>query len=169
MRRWLLCLQAFHSQLNVFEQQPYDTQHALDVLFHGCAISPSCRAEYPHLDQIFYQTVANLNARPAIVQINTSFLRPDQNGVQELDGDAFVNIIFNAMYVSSAIPTLPKLILQVSEGNYNFLSEFASDITLEQSTDFYECLPGQYHGCLSATPCRKTRCKLHCFHARAGF
>jgi pimeloyl-ACP methyl ester carboxylesterase len=130
------------TQLNVFEQQPYDTQHALDVLFHGCAISPSCNAEYPHLDQVFYQSVASLNAHPALVQINTSLLQPNQNGMQELDGNALVNIIFNAMYVSSAIPTLPKLIMQISEGNYNFLSEFASDITLEQASYFSD---GMYY------------------------
>jgi pimeloyl-ACP methyl ester carboxylesterase len=122
------------TQLNAFEQEPFDTQHALNVLFHGCAISPSCNAAYPHLDQVFYQLVANLNAHPAVVQVDTSLLHPAGGSSQLFSGDDLVSVIFNAMYDSSAIPTLPKLITQISEGNYNTLSQFASDIMLQRST-----------------------------------
>lgn len=105
------------TQLNVFKQEPADLQHALDVLFHGCAIDPSCNASYPHLDSVFYQLVTSLNANPAVFRVN---------GQEELlSGDTFAQIIFSSMYDTSAIPALPMMIMQASQGNYHMLSRLA--------------------------------------------
>jgi pimeloyl-ACP methyl ester carboxylesterase len=109
------------TQLNAFTQEPFDLQHALDVLFHGCAASPSCNAEYPHLDSVFYGLVARLNAQPKVVTVRGA-------GTLLLNGDNFAQIIFSAMYDTPAIPLLPQLIMQVDRGDYHSLSDLASVI-----------------------------------------
>jgi len=114
------------TQLNAFTQEPFDLQHALDVLFHGCAISPSCNAEYPHLDSVFYALVARLNAQPEVVTVRGA-------GTLLLDGDNFAQIIFSAMYDTPAIPLLPQLITQVNKGDYHSLSDLASVISFGPS------------------------------------
>lgn len=114
------------TQLNAFTQEPFDLQHALDVLFHGCAASPSCNAESPHLDSIFYGLVARLNAQPKIVTVHGA-------GTLLLNGDNFTQIVFGAMYNTPAIPLLPQLIMQVDKGDYHSLSDLASVIPFGSS------------------------------------
>lgn len=120
------------TQFNLFNEEPVDTQHALDTLFHGCAASRACNAAYPHLDQTFYQLVDALNTSPATFQEDQT----DQGGQMrdvQFNGDDLVNIVFNVMYDASYIPTLPKMIMQIEAGNYATLAQYAGNISFEHS------------------------------------
>src|SRR5258708_33934350 len=55
---------AVPTQINVFNTESSVTQHAFDVLFHGCAASLLCNFSYPRLDSLFYQLVTVFNNNP---------------------------------------------------------------------------------------------------------
>ena len=108
---------AVPTQINLFDTTPSVTQHAFDVLFHGCAASRVCNSMYPRLENLFYQTVTDLNNNPVI------FSDP-QHGSAQLNGDLLSNVVYQAMYVTQLIPMLPAAIVQISEGNYSFLTRY---------------------------------------------
>ncbi|HEX6481075.1 MAG TPA: alpha/beta hydrolase [Ktedonobacteraceae bacterium] len=108
---------AVPTQINLFNTEPYVIQHAFDVLFHGCAASRACNLTYPQLESLFYQTITDLNNNPV------TFMDPQQGSVQ-LNGDMLLSFIYQAMYVTQLIPMLPAAIVQISEGNYSFLTRY---------------------------------------------
>src|SRR5437879_837981 len=115
------------TQIDLFSSEPAVTQHALDVLFEGCAFSQNCSSTYPQLQSLFYQLVNDLNARPVTFQ-------DDQAGPVWINGRALVNWLFQALYVTSLIPLLPEVITQISRGNYQLISQYYGLIMNESST-----------------------------------
>jgi pimeloyl-ACP methyl ester carboxylesterase len=110
------------TQLNLFNTEPYVIQHAFDTLFQGCAASLKCKFAYPLLQNVFYQLVTHLNARPGAFQ-------DDQQGTVRLDGTGLVDFLFSAMYVTSLIPLLPEIITQISKGDYTLLAKYFDRLT----------------------------------------
>jgi pimeloyl-ACP methyl ester carboxylesterase len=88
---------------------------AFDQLFAGCEADGYCNEKYPDLEKIFYQVVDDLNTEPIM-------LTAEQIGIGTrdmlLNGDMFVRIIFRMMYSTGSIPSLPRLIYQVYQGDY---------------------------------------------------
>ena len=115
------------TQIDLFSSEPAVTQHALDVLFEGCAISQNCSSTYPQLQSLFYQLVNDLNARPVTFQ-------DDQAGPVWINGRALVSWLFQALYVTNLIPLLPEVITQISRGNYELISQYYGLIMNESST-----------------------------------
>jgi pimeloyl-ACP methyl ester carboxylesterase len=113
---------AVPTPINLFNTEPSVTQHAFDVLFHGCAASRVCNLTYPQLESLFYQLVTNLNNNPVT-------FRDPQHGSVQLDGDTLLGLIYRAMYVTRLIPMLPAAIVQISKGDYTFLTRFADYLT----------------------------------------
>jgi pimeloyl-ACP methyl ester carboxylesterase len=110
------------TQLNLFNTEPYVIQHAFDTLFQGCAASLKCKFAYPLLQNVFYQLVTNLNAKPGAFQ-------DGQQGTVQLDGTGLVDFVFSAMYVTSIIPLLPEIITQISKGDYTLLAKYFGRLT----------------------------------------
>lgn len=96
------------------------TDHALDVLFAGCAADSQCKAAYPNLETVFYELVDQLDAKPIDVLV------PNPLGGQpttvKVDGAGFISTIRWGLYYTDLIPTLPKAIYDVQEGDYSYLS-----------------------------------------------
>ncbi len=107
------------TQLDLFNSEPAVTQHALDVLFEGCAVSQNCSNAYPQLQSLFYQLVLNLNATPISFQ-------DAHAGTVWINGNALVDWVYQAMYVTSLIPLLPEVITQISRGDYSLISQYYS-------------------------------------------
>ncbi|MBI1259120.1 MAG: hypothetical protein GC204_16750, partial [Chloroflexi bacterium] len=79
-----------------------------------------------------YRTATQLNQNPAKVRINTAYT---QNGSDlTLTGNTFISYIFNALYSTWLIPSLPLIIDQVANGNYTQMSQVASDKFYTDST-----------------------------------
>ena len=84
-----------------------NAQRSLDLLFASCARSPSCPAG-AGLSGIFYDTVQRWNANPVLA----TFRNPKDQREQPvlLTGDSLVSIVFQLLYRTSVIPTLPAMI-----------------------------------------------------------
>lgn len=103
-----------------YSQVPANYERALSVLFRDCAADITCNTTYPNLEQIFYDTIAQLNETPATFDV----IDPTTQREREvrLDGDSFAGYIFEALYATEILPSLPQNIYDVHDGDTNFLS-----------------------------------------------
>ncbi|HEX2619134.1 MAG TPA: alpha/beta hydrolase [Phototrophicaceae bacterium] len=107
--------------VDVYEQEAVDSYRGLRMLFDGCNADPDCANAYPDLESVFYDTYDSLNGTPATYESTD----PDTGDVsdQELTGDSFLDLIIQSLYSTSAIPELPLVIYEVSEGNYGIVDQ----------------------------------------------
>ncbi|MCU0497424.1 MAG: alpha/beta hydrolase [Anaerolineae bacterium] len=106
-------------ELNLYEQQSAKTKLALDALFAACSADVGCDTAFPNLEQVFYDTYAQLDVTPGELTI-TNPLTGDSYTVP-IDGLTFMSGMFFALQTSQLIPTLPQTIYAVSEGDYSAL------------------------------------------------
>lgn len=99
---------------------PINFERSLSVLFKGCADDEACNKAFPDLENIFYDTIDQLNANPASFQVvdPTTAQKRDV----KMDGDSFAATIFQALYATEIISELPKSIYDVHNGDTGFLS-----------------------------------------------
>lgn len=95
-------------QLNFIPQVPRSMQRAFDTLFAACAADAECNRAYPELEQRFYDLVDQLNREPLRLPITDAETGITYDAV--LDGDTLINLLFQFLYASEAIPALPKMI-----------------------------------------------------------
>lgn len=103
--------------VDLFLETPANIARALDVLFAGCAADEACNAAYPDLRTVFFDTVAYLNENPAHLSV-THMLNGETYPVL-LDGDSLIGLVFQFLYDSDIIPSLPQIIYQTAEGNFD--------------------------------------------------
>jgi len=106
-------------QLNVFTSFPAAAQRAFDTLFQGCAATPSCNRNYPHLQAVFARQVTDLNQHPATVQVIDP--QTGKRVSEVITGDDLVSEVRIALYQTALIPRLPKLIYQFAHHDYSQL------------------------------------------------
>ena len=111
---------------------PGAAQRVFNVLFQGCAADAHCDHLYPHLDSVFYQLVTGLDANPAHFQTIDPTTNKSYNVV--MAGDDFVFVLFNALYVTQAIPVLPRMIFQVRDHNYTLLSQIYGTVEFDNTS-----------------------------------
>ena len=107
----------FPPQVNFFTIRATLFQHAFDNLFRGCSTETQCNATYPHLQTVFYNVISALNKKPI------SFVPMNAQASVRLTGTDLMNWLFDALYRTYLIPTLPKIIAQISRRNYTLLSQ----------------------------------------------
>jgi pimeloyl-ACP methyl ester carboxylesterase len=107
-------------QIDLFASYGACSQHALDVLFQNCAAYPYCSMYYPDLEQVLHNLIAQLDAEPITVPV---YDRQQERSYDVLvDGDAFTSLIVELLYMTEAIPMLPKLIYDTHQGEYQDLA-----------------------------------------------
>lgn len=109
-------------QASLVTEVPANIDRALDLMFTTCAADPQCNAAFPNLRQVFFDTVQKLNAAPAALTLTVPTLENVPNSGQAVpalfDGNSFINLVFQSMYATSIIPSLPQLIYEVKNGEY---------------------------------------------------
>ena len=121
-------------EVNHDADQAANGQRQLDTLLAACASDPSCDAAYPHLDQIFFHLVAQLNATPAVLHPR------DANGetfTVVVTGDLLLLGITEALADDSLIPFLPILIGSAGAGEYTLLTQAAGLLAGGGDSNFY--------------------------------
>lgn len=103
-----------------YNDVPQNYERALNVLFSDCAANAACKAAFPDLEQVFYETIDQLNQTPATFDV----LDPTTQREREvkLDGDGFASYVFEALYATEILPSMPKNIYDVYNGDTRFLS-----------------------------------------------
>jgi len=113
---------------------PATAQRVFNTLFQGCAANSNCNTLYPHLDSVFYQLVTDLNANPVHFQTTNAITNKSYNVV--MAGDDFVFVLFSALYATSFIPALPKMIFQVRNHDNSILSQVYGAVEFDDSFSY---------------------------------
>lgn len=95
---------------------PANTQRIFNTLFQGCEQNAICNARYPDLQHVLYTLVDSLNASP--VQVTATDLATQKQKSVTLNGTTLMSWIFQALYVTSMIPSLPRIIYALKEHDY---------------------------------------------------
>ncbi len=110
-------------QSSLVTEAPANVERSLNLMFDTCAAETACNEAFPNLRQVFFDTVAALNANPASVTLTVPALKDVPNSGKAvpalLDGDTFISLVFQSMYATSIIPSLPQLIYEVKNGDYS--------------------------------------------------
>ena len=109
---------------DLYVEAPANLDRALNELFDGCAADEACAAEYPDLEQTFYDTVASLQVSPVRASVTDVFTGKVYDAV--FDGSSFGSIVFQSLYSAEVIPILPRLIDDVSRGELYDLALLAT-------------------------------------------
>lgn len=119
----------FPLQANLYGDGAATLEESLRELFDACHADAACSAFAPELQQTFFDVAARLDVEPVIIEAEA----PDGEPFDvEIDGDTFVHLIFQSMYLTSFIPLLPAGIVLIGEGETDLLetlvaySEYAS-------------------------------------------
>jgi len=95
-------------------------------LFEECAADAGCSRDFPDLEKVFFDLVADLNTDPAPVAVTNPTTGEEVEVM--LTGDVFIAVLSNTF---SLISMVPKMIFDVADGDYDLLNLF---------------LPGAYAG-----------------------
>jgi pimeloyl-ACP methyl ester carboxylesterase len=110
---------------------PSDAQRVFGVLFQGCAKDSRCNAKYPHLQDVFYSLVNQLNAHP--ITFNTVDVYTNQQYTVHFAGDDLVGFVFSTLYATSLIPVIPQTIFQIRAHQYTQLSTIYGEIVFDDT------------------------------------
>ncbi|MBN1483545.1 MAG: alpha/beta fold hydrolase [Chloroflexia bacterium] len=105
--------------VDLYLELPANADRAFDLLFASCAADPDCSAAFPDLRQVFFDTVEQLNAEPASIQVSNLLNGKSYPAI--LDGDTLVSLLFDFMYYHDVLPSLPQILYDASEGDYSML------------------------------------------------
>lgn len=97
-------------------------QRAFKELFARCAADAACNRAFPALEPVLYALVDRLNAQPARVWVTDAETGKRYHAV--IDGDTFLDLLFQFIYNSELVPALPKLIYDTRDGNYNLIEVY---------------------------------------------
>jgi pimeloyl-ACP methyl ester carboxylesterase len=101
-------------QVDLYASFASHVERALNLLFDGCAADPACNAAYPDIKTIFYDTVAQLDAKP----VTLSLIQPvtAKSYPVVMNGDSLISLTFQLLYYSNVLVIFPKLIYELHAG-----------------------------------------------------
>ncbi len=115
-------------QEDLYARTPANGARAIEALFTACAAESGCNASFPNLRQMFFTLKDKLDKEP--VKFNIT-LKSGEKKEMLLNGDGLVGLVFQALYDTSALPLLPRLISDISNGNYDLAAGFEGAILSE--------------------------------------
>jgi pimeloyl-ACP methyl ester carboxylesterase len=117
---------------------PADFDRAMTAVFNACSADSACNTAYPNLKQVLFDTVTKLNAHPAAMKLT----QPDLGGIGTigkqldalLDGNGLLGFLFQTLYGSDLLPSIPALIYMAKDGNFTAIAQLQSQF-LGQNKD----------------------------------
>jgi len=106
-------------QVNLYTALAPNAERAFNMFFAQCAADASCNAAYPDLRGVFYRLVDQLNIAPAGVPLSAG-------GVEHkvrVDGSLLIDVLFVGLYNPGVTASMPKMIYDIAQGNYEILRE----------------------------------------------
>lgn len=105
---------AYPLQEDLYGSAPANLDRALTVLFEGCRASEECEANYPALENVLMGSVSALNAEPVSLRLTNPLTG---RGLEPLfDGNGLLHFLFQSLYDTDVIPSLPKIIFDIEDG-----------------------------------------------------
>jgi pimeloyl-ACP methyl ester carboxylesterase len=106
--------------VDLYMELPANAVRAFNVLFYGCAADAECAAAFPDLEWVFFDTVDRLNEEPGAYEVTDALTKESYDVL--IDGDTLVAILFSFLYHTDVIPSLPQIIYDVAEGNFDLIA-----------------------------------------------
>jgi pimeloyl-ACP methyl ester carboxylesterase len=152
--RSVLLDSVYPPQASLITETPADFARSLNLVFDTCAADPICSGAYPNLKQVLFDTAKKLNAAPAKITLTQPDLgnigTPGKKLPALLDGDSLLSFLFQVMYGSELIPSVPALIYQAKDGDFAAIAQLQSQF-LSQYKDISQ---GMYFSveCFESVP-----------------
>ena len=105
--------------VDLYLEGPANASRAFNLLFESCAADEACNAAYPNLRTVFFDTVDRLNENPASSEITDPFAGESYDAV--FDGDTLLGLLFQLLYETEIVPSLPQLIYDASQDSFDML------------------------------------------------
>ena len=121
-------------QINYLTRTGMTAQRSFDRLFEACASDPACNEAYPDLQSVFFDLVDQFNETPAIIPMTD----PD-SGIQYdavFDGDSFMGSIFQLLYSGGMVPSLPRMIYEARDGEFDAFARIMSIVLFDRSMSY---------------------------------
>jgi pimeloyl-ACP methyl ester carboxylesterase len=103
--------------VNPNQEVPVSKDRSFSRLFAACAADPDCNAAYPNLEEVFFSTAEALDVTPARVPLTDQETQTTYASV--FDGEDLTAFVMQLLYVTDAIPLLPKLIYDARDGEFD--------------------------------------------------
>ncbi|MBB4804731.1 pimeloyl-ACP methyl ester carboxylesterase/heme/copper-type cytochrome/quinol oxidase subunit 4 [Chryseobacterium defluvii] len=87
---------------------------SLNKLFKSCKDDPKCNKEYPNLEKVYYNTIAELEKKPITVEVDHSVV---PSGKFTYNAEDYKIAIQQSLYEKKLVEVLPLLIYQFKERN----------------------------------------------------
>jgi len=101
-------------QVDSLAQEAVFGNQAFEQLFADCEADADCNIAYPNLREMLNQAVDTMNMSPADVPDY------DMGYIIEMNGDDFLNDLFNRFYNADGIRYIPALISAYAQGEYGY-------------------------------------------------
>lgn len=131
------------AQKNFLLDSPHSEDRVFTVFFNGCKADPECSRAYPNLEKTFFALVDQYNKKP--MQITVTDPDNQTKYPAQLTGDDLQGTLYQLLYSTEIIPLLPRLIMDIQEGNYAILERFESLIVFDRTMSY-----GMYYSVLCA-------------------
>ena len=92
-------------------------------LVDACTADPDCASAYPELRTVFFDVIDQLNAEPVPITVTNPL--DGQSYAAVLTGDAVYGVLVSTFYQTQLIPALPQAIYDVSNGNYELMTQLS--------------------------------------------
>jgi pimeloyl-ACP methyl ester carboxylesterase len=125
-------------QADLFTQILPNGMAALEKVFTACEADAECQASYPNLRQVLLDTKAKLDTEPAKFDIT---LKSGEKKEALLNGDGLIGALFQGLYVTSLIPTFPRMIYDARDGRYDLIG----GIIAAQLSQYDDISHGMYY------------------------
>jgi pimeloyl-ACP methyl ester carboxylesterase len=105
----------FPPQVDLYSQLPANGARAFETLFSTCAADQACNTAFPNLKQEFFQLVDRLNQQPITMTLT---LHSGEQQEALMNGDGLIGLVFQALYSTPIVPSIPRMIVDIRDGNY---------------------------------------------------
>lgn len=121
-------------QTNFLIQVPQTAQRAFSYLFESCSQDKECSTAFPDLENRFYQLVDSFNQNPTRIPLTD----PDSGITYQaiLDGDTFLDGIFQFLYIGDFIPAIPIMIADAENGKFDLFARIMSILVFDRTYSY---------------------------------
>ncbi len=108
-------------QRDLIAEAPANAARSIDLLFETCAADQACSAAFPDLRTVYLDTVERLNQEHAGFQVTNPLTGKSYDLV--MTGDNLASLLFQFLYITSVIPSLPQILYEASQEDYATIAQ----------------------------------------------
>ncbi len=105
---------------DLYMDLPANAERAFDAFFENCAGDAACNNAFPDLEDVFFETVDRLDETPAEFEVTNALTREIYQ--ERTYGAELVAILFSFLYHTEVIPSLPQIIYDAAEGDFDLIA-----------------------------------------------